>query len=281
MVCQLVRTDPHPEVAGAAYDAGYYSAHQLADNLDAGAAGPARLRDRVMAHAYAVHLGRTQSLAARLMLLPVRNRLGGLPPRVAKPGRLLDAGCGDGYFLYQARRQGWDVYGLEVNPAAVASARGAGLPVQLGDLSSADLQPESFDFVRLWHVLEHVPDPVETLRRASSLLTPEGRLIVGVPDFASPVRRLFGARWSGLQLPYHLHHFEPATLRAGLTRAGLRVVQFSHRSVGTLYSSLLETRAGARIPAPVAWPLALAADDLLDLFRRGDTIEVLAAVQSR
>src|SRR5207245_7447561 len=129
--------DPHQERGGAAYDGSYYSAHQLADSLQAGDAGGS-LRDRVMAYAYAVHLGRARALPARLMLMPIRNRLGGLPPRVDRPGRILDAGCGDGYFLFQARRQGWEVLGLEVNPAAVASAGAAGLPVRLGDLSSPD-----------------------------------------------------------------------------------------------------------------------------------------------
>jgi SAM-dependent methyltransferase len=233
------------------------------------------MRDRVMAYAYAVHLRPQPPLWARLALLPIRNRLGGLPPRVARPGRILDAGCGDGYFLYQARRQGWDVLGLEVNPAAVASAQKAGLPVRLGDLSSTDLEAGAFDFVRLWHVLEHVPDPVLTLRQARRLLAPQGRLIVGVPDFASPLRRLFGPRWSGLQLPYHLHHFDSVTLRATLEAAGYRVHKQTHRSVGTFYSSLVGTGRGA---SAIVWPLGLLLDDLLDLAGKGDALEVLAGL---
>src|SRR5215472_14121702 len=76
--CGLVRT----RAAGqATYDSTYYSAHELADRL----AGPG-LRERLMEHAYSVYLNPTSGWVRRLPLLPIRNRLGGLPPSSMAPG---------------------------------------------------------------------------------------------------------------------------------------------------------------------------------------------------
>jgi SAM-dependent methyltransferase len=270
--CGLVRTEGSGQEA--VYDENYYSAHDLTDSLRSGSeAGITGMRTRLMHRAYAAYLG-PSSLWSRLAYLPVRNRLGGLPPAGLKGRTLLDLGCGDGSFLFLAGRHGWDCTGIEVNPAAVDAARAAGLNVLLGDLASAPLGPTKFDVVRLWHVLEHVPEPVELLGQVRARLRPDGVLVVGVPDFGSPVRRVFGPRWSGLQLPYHLHHFDRSTLRRTLEAAGFEIVRLRNRSVGTAFSSLAAWRG--IFGNPLTWALALLLDDVLDLAGRGDALEVIA-----
>ena len=271
--CGLVRT----EGAGLdlAYDADYYSAHALHDTMRDLSSGGARVR--LTDFAYGAYLDGSSSWLQRLATLPVRNRLGGLPPRNGLGRSLLDVGSGDGDFLRRARTAGYQVVGQEVNQAAVASAKEAGLDVRLGPLEEAGFEPQSFDAVRLWHVLEHVTEPLGILKTAHSLLKSSGVLVVGVPDFDSPARRLFGARWAGLQLPFHRHHFSPGTLRRALTGSGFRVRSLRHRSVGTIYSSLTEAR---RIPRPFAapaWLGLLVLDDALDLAGQGDTIDALAS----
>jgi SAM-dependent methyltransferase len=169
------------------------------------------------------------------------------------------------------------VAGQEVNPAAVASARGAGLDVRLGELDEAGFAPHSFDAVRLWHVLEHVAAPLDLLRSARGLLRPSGVLIVGVPDFDSPARRLFGERWSALQLPFHRHHFNLHTLRQALTVSGFQVRSLRHRSVGTIYSSLTEAGRVPPVLTAPAWLGLLLLDDALDLAGHGDALEALAS----
>ena len=265
--CGLVRTAAAP---AAGYDAAYYSAHELADEL--GRDRP-DLRSRVLDRAYRAFLDPASPALERLWLLPLRNRVGGLPPRGAR-GDLLDVGSGDGGFMYRARAHGWRVSGVAVNAAAVASARAAGLDVREGELAGAGFEPGSFDLVRLWHVLEHLPDPVGTLATARELLRPGGLLVVGVPDFDSPVRGIAGAAWSGLQPSYHLNHFDRRTLRATAERAGFRVLRLRHRSVGTAYSTLAATRPG--LANPLSWAVLLLADDLLDLAGRGDAFELVA-----
>jgi SAM-dependent methyltransferase len=271
--CGLVRT----EGAGLdlTYDADYYSAHALQDTIRNLSAGGTRVR--LTDFAYAAYLDGSSSWLRRLAALPVRNRLGGLPPRNGSGRSLLDVGSGDGDFLRRAKTAGYQAVGQEVNPAAVASAQGAGLDVRLGPLEEAGFAPQSFDAIRLWHVLEHVAEPLEILATARALLRPSGTLIVGVPDFDSPARRMFGEQWGGLQLPFHRHHFNPKTLRRALAASGFRVRSLRHRSVGTIYSSLTQAR---RIPQALTvptWLGLLLVDDALDLAGQGDTVEALAS----
>jgi 2-polyprenyl-3-methyl-5-hydroxy-6-metoxy-1,4-benzoquinol methylase len=267
--CGLVRTEAGGE---APYDEAYYSAHELADRL--AASGP---RERLIERAYEVFMDPRSSWIRRLPLLPIRNRLGGLPPGSLAPGDLLDVGSGDGAFMFRAQRRGWRVVGVEVNEAAVASARRAGLQVVLGDLASAEFTPSSFDVVRAWHVLEHVPDPVGLLKEMARLVRPEGVVIVGVPDFGSAARRMLGARWSGLQPQFHLHHFERRTLRQAFANAGLDVVALGSRSVGTLYATL--SNRSRLLGSPPAWAATMLADDAFDLAGWGDSLEAVARLR--
>ncbi|MHB9091376.1 MAG: class I SAM-dependent methyltransferase, partial [Chloroflexota bacterium] len=157
---------------------------------------------------------------------------------LAEP-RLLDVGCGAGLFLRQAQTAGWQARGIEPSASAVAYARGRfGLEIHLGTLADAPLAGETFDIITLWHVLEHTPDPVATLRQGAGLLAPGGMLLVAVPNFGSLEALLFGRRWYSLDAPRHLYDFVPATLEALLAKAGLAVEHVAHSpgSAGFAYS---------------------------------------------
>jgi SAM-dependent methyltransferase len=158
-----------------------------------------------------------------------------------RPARLLDVGCGGGAFLERMRLQGWEVTGLDASAAIVARVRRElGLPILLGSLPRPDLTPQSFELVTLWQSLEHLPRPLEALSDARRLLAPGGRLMVSVPNIASGPYRWFGSAWFGLDLPRHLLHFTPATLRAMLHRAG-----FAIDSLGMIpHSDWLRASAG-------------------------------------
>jgi SAM-dependent methyltransferase len=152
---------------------------------------------------------------------------------------LLDVGCGTGVFLDLAQRAGWRVAGIEPGAAACAYARARfGLEVYCGTLDDAPLPQEEFDVITLWHVLEHLPRPVESLRRLRAALAPGGLLLIAVPNFASLEARLFGRRWYSLDAPRHLYHFTPATLCAVVSAAGLRPVRLVHSAgtAGLVYS---------------------------------------------
>jgi hypothetical protein len=82
----------------------------------------------------------------------------------------------------------------------------------------------------MFHVLEHVPDPRCHLRTAQRLLNPNGRLVIAVPNFDSLQRRIFGARWNGLDIPRHLYHFRERDLCALLQQTGFQVTRTHHFS---------------------------------------------------
>ena len=153
-------------------------------------------------------------------------------------GRLLDVGCGPGDFLYAAQQLGWEVVGVEPNPGAAqrAQARLSSKPASVASVASqsngtvvtgflqAGMLPDaSFDLVTLWHVIEHLDDPVQTMREAHRLLKPGGLCIVQTPRLGSLESALFGPVWSGLDSPRHLTIFSRATLFGVMQKAGFQV----------------------------------------------------------
>lgn len=139
-------------------------------------------------------------------------------------GRLLDFGCGGGSFLLRMRAQGWQVTGVDCSDAPMARLRDRyGLRALTGTLPHPELAPESFDVITMWQALEHIHQPLEVLRAACNLLVRGGKLIITVPNIDSMAFRWFGAAWNGLDLPRHLIHFSPKTLRLMLYRAGFKV----------------------------------------------------------
>jgi SAM-dependent methyltransferase len=166
--------------------------------------------------------------ALRLVTRPLRRRAAlvfgpGPLPTALRGGRALDVGCGSGTWLLKMRILGWEVEGVELSEAACAAARSAGLHVHQGQLADAGLPAASFDVVRIWHTLEHVPDPALVLREAARLLRPGGLLLVGVPNAGGWLARAFGSYWFDLDVPRHLWHFTERDLRRLVEDAGLRV----------------------------------------------------------
>ena len=113
--------------------------------------------------------------------------------------------------------------GLDMCPDIVRRIRQElRIPALVGTLPHPELPEEGFDVITMWHSLEHVHRPTEVLRQVWRLLAPGGQLIVGVPNMASAPRRWFGARWYAWDLPRHLTHFTPETLKQMVERAGFQ-----------------------------------------------------------
>lgn len=140
-------------------------------------------------------------------------------------GTLLDVGCSTGGFLNELRQaSGWQVAGVEVNAQAVAYARQVlGLTVHHGDLITLDLSPQTYNVVTMWDVIEHVPDPLDTLQVIARLLKPGGVLLLSTPNARAWQARLWGKCWCGWDVPRHLNVFTLSTLNQLLTRASFRI----------------------------------------------------------
>lgn len=142
------------------------------------------------------------------------------------PGRILDAGSGRGWMLSILRQWGWDVYGTELSPQSSTFARERlNLKLFTKELGDCDLPSNHFDVLTMWHVLEHLHDPMATLKEANRILKDGGKLIVEVPDFGGFQAKLFRNKWFHLDSPRHLFHFNSATLKKCLELCGFEVVK--------------------------------------------------------
>ncbi len=144
--------------------------------------------------------------------------------------RLLDIGCGPGFFLKTALARGWSAHGIEPSRQAAAHARSLGADVTEGFFNWESAQALGrFDVINLTNVLEHVPDAAQTLSRASNLLESGGLLCVGVPnDFsllqiAARTVADTGDWW--LSPPHHLNYFDFDSLENVIEKLGLKVME--------------------------------------------------------
>ena len=201
---------------------------------------PARVR--AVRHALATRLGYRAFDDGAVPPL-TRARAAWLAPRLRwscppwrGEGRYLDVGCGSGGSLGVARALGWKtVAGIEVDAPAAEKARRFADRLHVGDVASAPFSPASFDLVTAFHVLEHLPDPVGDLRRMLTWLAPGGLCVLEVPNAGGLGASLFGAAWSGLELPRHLWHFTPESLAALVRRAGGEIVWCRHQAKPRYY----------------------------------------------
>ena len=149
-------------------------------------------------------------------------------PPLEKVGRVLDIGCSSGDYLAYLRTLGWEVYGVELDEEAARYAReNFGIDVRAGaaEHTLKEFPDESFDVVTMWHVLEHLFDPSSVLAEVHRILRPGGILMLEMPNFRSLWASLLGEFWFPLEIPRHLSHFTPPTLRAILTKTGFRLVR--------------------------------------------------------
>jgi SAM-dependent methyltransferase len=143
------------------------------------------------------------------------------------PGRrILDVGCAVGRMPAFLRTLGFDAVGLEPYELPCRLGRDRyGIEIIHATLQDADLEDESFDALTFFDVLEHMDDPVGDLKRARALLKPGGAVFVKVPNIAAMQARLFGRWWYWLDVPRHLWHFSPRSLRRALEVAGFADVR--------------------------------------------------------
>jgi SAM-dependent methyltransferase len=140
-------------------------------------------------------------------------------------GALLDVGCSSGSFLSTLTGQSWDLHGIEIDPEQASAARQrTGAQIFTGDLLDARFEPQSFDAVTMFHVLEHLDCPRERMARIFNWLKPGGILYLGLPNIDSWEAQLFQSYWFGLELPRHFYLYSPTSLRRLLRSAGFHEV---------------------------------------------------------
>lgn len=147
-----------------------------------------------------------------------------LPP-LRQGAKLLDVGFGSGAFLLFAQKGGWEVYGADPDPVAVANARQAGLNARQGGIEAYSDFTAHFDVITMNHVIEHVHDPVAVIEQAYRLLKPGGSLHIDTPNIDAYGHRAFKAHWRGLEVPRHLVLFNWASLKRVNQEAGFKEIR--------------------------------------------------------
>lgn len=146
-----------------------------------------------------------------------------------RPGTFLDIGCATGHYLAAAREFGWDVYGVELSEEFGRYARQQlGLShIFIGQLHQAGFDARFFDYVHIWHTLEHVPDPSALLTEVRRILKDDGELRIGVPNIAESYQWVYRAtcrlrgRTSGMPTTHeHTYDFTLSTLIRMLEKSG-------------------------------------------------------------
>jgi SAM-dependent methyltransferase len=168
--------------------------------------------------------------------------------RLSRRGRLLDLGCGNGEFIRQKTKEGYDTYGVEINSDVAEQGKREGLEVFCGTIEEAAFPDGFFQVVTLNHVLEHMYDPSGTLREIFRIMEDNGYLFIAAPNFNGFESKLFKNDWDCLDSPRHVYHFTPETITALLEKTGfhVRTIRFSPTPV-ILYNSCRNHLAPVKI----------------------------------
>jgi 2-polyprenyl-3-methyl-5-hydroxy-6-metoxy-1,4-benzoquinol methylase len=153
----------------------------------------------------------------------------------SRDARVLDIGCGDGEFLARMRDLGWTVEGNDFDPAAVAAARSRGVKVSVGELTEESYPEAYFDAVTMKHLIEHVYDPSKLLKTVKNLLKPDGKVILLTPNTRSWGHQYFKQDWRGLEVPRHIHLFNPSNIEELFYTAGFNRVKTRTLTRGARY----------------------------------------------
>ena len=149
--------------------------------------------------------------------------------RVNGGGRVLDAGCATGDFL-SLGSQRYEMWGLDVSAYAteVAARKNPSCAGRIftGFVEEQSFEPEFFDAIVMWDVVEHIWDPKSVLRRLVTHLRPGGSLILSTPDIGALTARIMRKRWAFMTVPEHLGFFSPRSMRFLLeTELGLDITE--------------------------------------------------------
>lgn len=257
VACGLQRTSPRPtpETIGVYYPADY--GPYMGTRVENGGADGRGLKSTLLGFAKRIFDTKAQAL-----------------PRMT-PGRMLEIGCASGSFLHRMAQCGWQVEGIEYAETAAKSARALGYAVETGALETIEKPADSYNLIVGWMVLEHLHQPVESLRKLASWARRDAMLVVSVPNAGSAESRIFGSCWYALQLPTHLFHYDTSTITKVMQAGGWHVMRtIHHRSLANLVAStgywlrdhglarlgqrfIRFSETGGRLGALLTFPLAL------------------------
>lgn len=212
--CSFHFTSPRP-------DQEHIGKYYLSEDYISHAAKAASFKDRIY------HYVRRRAIAGKYKLIK------GYHPS----GNVLDVGCGTGDFLSYLKQKGYAVQGVEVSTQARGLAEGKSLPV-VEELNRIPAEGQ-FNVITLWHVLEHMSNPMQTLAELHERCADDALLVIAVPDRSSWDCTHYGAQWAAWDVPRHLSHFRREDIRRLLAGSGFDLIDTRSMWYDAPYVSML------------------------------------------
>ncbi len=159
-----------------------------------------------------------------------------------KKGSALDVGSGTGAFVHELKQSGWNVTGLEPDAGARKVAHNIHNVDLYDTLALYSLPANSFDAITLWHVLEHVHELHVYVQQLKKLLSDKGKLFIAVPNYTSLDAEKYGNYWAAYDVPRHLYHFSPASMKTLMEKNGLKIIHYKPMWYDSFYISLLSSK---------------------------------------
>ncbi len=212
----------------------------------------------------------------------------GLPLAFIGKKRFLDVGGGDGYNMELMQKYGWKVAGYEIGK----KGKKGNIHYDTS-LTKVDFGSQKFDFIRIWHVLEHVPNPKEFMKKISMLTDKGSKVMIGLPNTQSLNASLFRKYWYNRDIPRHVVNYNPDNLKMLVQEAGFTVESISYMSGGgflgsiqhlvndTFYKNSRVMNSFGKpgidfVDNPFLFLLFYPLDILTDVFKFGDVISLVA-----
>ncbi len=160
---------------------------------------------------------------------------------------LLDIGCGNGHFLHACQQDGWNTFGMELDPET--AARAAALTGQsiFPNLQAIPEEPQ-FELISLWHVLEHVYEIDAYFEFFKKRINPGGKLLLALPNSKSFDADYFKEFWAAYDVPRHIYHFNPETIQSIAKKHGFKLAKQHGQIFDSFYIALLshEYKTGSK-----------------------------------
>jgi 2-polyprenyl-3-methyl-5-hydroxy-6-metoxy-1,4-benzoquinol methylase len=163
-------------------------------------------------------------------------RLYELKKLLPKQAKILDFGCGHGYFVRNAGLAGYQSYGFDIGSESFISDTNIHITYNY-DFDT--YQEQDFDLITAWHVIEHLPNPLEMIEKLRRKLKPNGILAVAVPNSESLGFEYCGEKWGWVQEPLaHIYHYNSLNLAQLIQKTGFGTPKVMTRD--TLSSNLFD-----------------------------------------
>lgn len=181
----------------------------------------------------------TEAAGLSIMMLPYVNG-----------GRILDIGCGRGEFLNLMKSLGWEVMGVEVDAKAAQAAKESfKIPVVTNSFEDTSFPEGSFDAITLHHVIEHLEEPLQYLKKCFQLLKPQGKLVIVTPNIDSLASSILKRDCVHFSPPWHIYLFSQKAL-SGIIRDTGFSIERSFTSARWADSTWTESKGTKNAPLP-------------------------------